>query len=376
MTSTETPSAQASVEALAAARRELERAEAAVEEIGESDLETLDSIYDEFTSLLGRYEDRASGSGNFQAFIEFQDHIAEFTQDLPEDLPERETFEEIDERLQKRRLTESDFEWARSRLEPVEDLIGRLEDRSEAERLLEATKGDVRTAIRETRNHIDRLETVRSLGAADLDAPVEALRDPIERYNESVREAVTAFRRTEPATEVLALFRTARRFPLVSVPEPPEDLWEYLESAPVGEEPIPTLLEYADYSRSKLAHYVESPATFARVVGGSRTYLNGIDAEPFTIDWPPPAAETIRWRGRELIAVLNRFAPKETIAAFRDAYEMARADPERYATLRRTARAKTELTESEREQVADGQIEDDLEAARERLETLEDALEG
>ncbi len=375
MTSTEID-VEARIEALAAARRELERAEAAVEAVGEPRLRDLESTYEDFTSLLGRYEDRATGSGNFQAFIEFQERIAEFTAELPEDIPERETFEAIDDRLQKRRLTDADFEWTRSRLEPVEDLIGRLEDRSEARHLLETTKGDVRQAIRETRDRIDRLETVRSLGAADLDAPVEALRDPIETYNESVRDAVRSFRRTEPSRDVLALFRTAERFPLVSVPEPPADLWSYLESAPVGDEPVPTLLEYADYSRSKLAHYVDSPATFARTVGGNRTYLDGIDAEPFTIDWPPPAAATIRWRGREYVAILNRFAPEETIAAFRAVYDMARAEPERYARLRRTARAKTELTETERERVANGQIEDDLAAAREQLESLEAALEG
>jgi hypothetical protein len=241
--------------------------------------------------------------------------------------------------------------------------------------LVAATKGDIRDAIQETRNRIDRLETVRSLGAADLDAPVEDLREPIEQYNDSVRQAVTEFRRSAPAREVLGVMQRAQRFPLLPVPEPPEDLQEYLDSADVGTEPIPTLLEYAEYSRSKLAHYVESPATFARIVGGNRTYLNGIDATPFTVDWPPPAAETLRWRGRELIAVLDRFAGEETIAAFRSAFEMARTDPERYSTLRLTARARNELSEEERKRVADGTIEADLAAARDRLETLQDALE-
>ena len=378
MPSTEDRSGQSTdalLEALAAARREREAAIERVEAIGEAELERLESYYEQFTTLLGRYEDRASGSGDFQAFVEFQEQLEEFTTDLPADLPERETFEAIDDRLQKRRLTESDFEWARSRLEPVEDLIGRLEERDDAHELVRATKGDIRAAIQETRTRIDRLETVRSLGAADLDAPVEDLREPIERYNESVREAVQEFRRSAPAREVLGVMQRAQRYPLVPVPDPPTDLQEYLESAEVGEEPIPTLLEYADYSRSKLAHYVEAPATFARIVGGRRTYLNGIDASPFTIDWPPPAAETLRWRGRELIAVLDRFAPAETIAAFRSAFEMARTEPQRYASLRLTARAKTELSDEERKRVAAGRIEADLAAARERLETLQAALE-
>ncbi|MBS3761539.1 DUF7118 family protein [Halodesulfurarchaeum sp.] len=372
---TDGQSTEALLEALAAARRERDAAVERVEAVGEAQLERLESFHEQFTTLLGRYEERASGSGDFQAFVEFQEQLELFTNELPADLPERETFEEIDDRLQKRRLTESDFEWAGSRLEPVEDLISRLEERTEANRLVAATKGDIRDAIQETRNRIDRLETIRSLGAADLDAPVEDLREPLERYNESVRQAVTEFRRSAPARDVLGVMQRAQRFPLVPVPEPPEDLQEYLDSAPVGTESIPTLLEYADYSRSKLAHYVESPATFARIVGGSRTYLTGIDATPLTVEWPPPAAETLRWRGRELIAVLDRFAPDETIAAFRSAFEMARTDPDRYASLRLTARAKTQLSDAERNRVADGRIEADLAAARERLETLRDALE-
>jgi hypothetical protein len=375
MTSTDEDSAGSLIEALEAARRERERAEKRVAEIGEDSLDTLQSYHDEFTTLLARYEDRASGSGDFQAFVKFQEELEAFTADLPEDLPERETFEEIDDRLQKRRLTESDFEWAYERLEPVEALIDRLAERSEADRLVETTTADISEAIRDTRERIDRLETVRKLGAADLDAPVFELRDPIERYNESVRSAVTEFRRSAPARRVLSVLHTARRFPLVPVPEPPEDLHSYLAAEPVGQEPIPTLLEYAEYSRSKLAHYVESPATFARVVGGNRTYLDGIDGEPFTIEWPPPPADRLRYRGRELIAVLSRFAPEETVAAFREVYELARADPERYATLRLTARARNELTAEERSAIAAGTVEDDLAAARDRLETLRDVLD-
>jgi len=376
MTSTDDKSAEALVEALEAARRERERAESQVEAIGEAELERLAEFHEEFRTLLAKYEDRASGSGDFRAFVKFQERLEEFTNELPAELPERETFEDIDDRLQKRRLTESDFDWARARLEPVEDLIGRLEERSDAKRLVETTKGDLRDAIRETRDRIDRLETVRSLGGADLDAPVADLRDPVEQYNQSVEAAMTEFRRSEPAREVLSVLDSARRFPLVPVPEPPEDLHEYLETEPVGTETIPTLLEYADYSRSKLGHYVESPATFARTVGGNRTYLDGIDADPFTIDWPPPAAEALRYRGRELVALLSRFAPEETIAAFRTVYDLAQGEPDRYARLRRTARARSELTEAERTKIAKGEIESELEAARERLNSLQDALEG
>lgn len=376
MTSTEADGTTSLVEALRAARRELEASQEAVAAVGEDDLDRLEDAYDEFTTLLDRYEDRASGSGDFQAFVKFQEELEGFTESLPSALPERETFEEIDDRLQKRRLTDADFEWARERLSPVEDLIDRLDRRTRAKRQVAQAEGDVQDAIRETKARIDRLETVRSLGEADLDAPVDRLREPIEGYNECVREAVEEFRRSEPAREVLSVLHAARNFPLVPVRAPPTDLREYLESEPVGKETIPTLLEYADYSRSKLEHYVDTPATFSRVVGGNRTYLDGIDAAAFTVEWPPPAARELRYRGRELVAMLSRFAPGSTIEHLRTVLERARADPEQYERLRHAARAREELTEDERERLAAGEIEAALAAARERLETLRAALEG
>ncbi|MFB6110597.1 MAG: hypothetical protein ABEJ60_06970 [Halodesulfurarchaeum sp.] len=363
------------IESLAAARSELERATEQVEAIGESRLRDLESALEGFTSLLSQYEESAAGSGDFRAFVEFQERLEHFVSDLPEDLPERETFEEIDETLQKRRLTDGDFEWARDRLDPVRELVDRLEARAEAEKRVRALEGQVREAIHEARERIDRLERVRRLGQADLDAPVADLRDPIERYNESVRAAVDSFRSEAPARDVLALRRTASHFPLVPVSEPPPDLVEYLRDAAVGAEPIPTLLEYAEYSHSKLDHYVEHPRTFSRVVGGNRTYLASMDADPFTIEWPPPAADRLRFRGRELVSLVNRFAPEATIAALRTVLDFARTEPERYARLRRSARARSELSASERERLAEGAVEADLDAERDRLAALEAALE-
>ena len=376
MTSTETDSTTTLVEALQAARRELEAAREQVAAVGEADLERLEDAHAAFTTLLDRYEDRASGSGDFQAFVKFQEELEQFTDGLPSDLPERETFEEIDDRLQKRRLTDADFDWARERLGPVEDLIDRLDRRSRAKRQVAQAEGDVQDAIRETKARIDRLETVRSLGEADLDAPVEQLRAPVDRYNEHVRDAVQDFRRSGPAREVLSVLYDARNFPLVPVRAPPTDLREYLETEPVGTETIPTLLEYVDYSRSKLEHYVDTPATFSRVVGGNRTYLDGIGATAFTVEWPPPAANRLRYRGRELITMLSRFAPAATIEHLRTVLERARGAPERYEALRHAARAREELSEPERERLAAGEVEADLEAARERLATLRAALEG
>lgn len=368
------PSTERLPEAVAEARADLEAAAAAVREIGEDRLESLAEAHEDLVGLLDAYEDRATGSGDFQAFVEFEDRLADFVEGLPEDLPERETFEAIDEDLQKRRLTVSDFEAARSRFDSVEELLDRLETRRAAAERVRHLEGEVRSAIRETTSRIDRLETVQSLAGADLDAPVEELRDPIERYNDAVATALDRARADWPARKLFAVLREARRFPLVPLSAPPEELYQYLETASVGEESVPTLLEYAGYSRSKLAHYVNSPSTFSRLVGGNRTYLQGIDPDPLQIDWPPPAARELRWQGRELVSMLSRLEAETAIEHLRSVLDIAREDPTRYAELRRTARAREELTDAEREQIASGTLTSDLEAARSRLEALQSLL--
>ncbi|MFB6153807.1 MAG: hypothetical protein ABEJ27_06100 [Halodesulfurarchaeum sp.] len=359
---------------LEAAAAELESAEERVEEIGEGRLRDLEDAHDQLRTLFGRYEERATGSGDFGAFIEFQERLAELVEDLPNDLPEREVFEDIDERMQKRRLTQSDFEEARDSLEPVADLLQRLEDRSAAKRQYRSVRHEVEDRIHELRDEIDRLEQVASLADVDLDAPTSELRERVEAYNESVRSAFQSFRSSASARAVIQLVQTAEQYPLIPFDDPPSDLASYLTEADVGNESLPTLLEYAEYSRSKLAHYVEEPATFQRVVGGNMTYLDRLDAEPLTIEWPPPSADELRWRGRELTSMLNRFAPSDPIEDLDRLLELAR-DESRYRELRLAARAGAELSEAERELVADGTVADRLAELRERRQELQDALD-
>lgn len=361
------------LERLQRAREEVDRARERVNEIGESRLRALEDAHGGALRLLGKYEERATGSGDFAGYLEFQEEIADFVEDLPDDLPEREAFESVDERMQQRRLSEHDFEAARETLERAGALADRLNERREAEDRLRSVRQAVRDRIYERRQEIARLETVRSLGQADLDAPIDVLREPIDAYNESITRAFEDFARDAPAREVLALVGTTRRYPLVEFEPAPEGLTEFLERHSAGAEPLPVLREYTEYSRSKLQHYVDEPATFQRLVGGNRTYLDRLDGEPLTIEWPPPPADELRWRAEELIAVANRFAPESTVATLQSVRELAR-DQSRYERLRQTARATVELTESERERIAEGSIETDLEAARERVSTLQSAL--
>lgn len=357
---------------LRAAADALDAAEERVAEFGEAELRALAEAHDEFTALLDRYEEPATGDGDFQQFIEFQESVAGFVDRLDEGLLLYEVFEECDEYLQQRRLTEGDFAHVREQLEPVADLAARLEERDEAREAYRSARTRIKQRRRELADRVADHERLRNLGQADLDAPTERLREPVETYNEQVREAFERFRREESARELLDTLADLAAIPLVPYEAPPEDLHGYVRDHEAGTEPVEQLLEYADYSRSKLAHYVADPDALKRSVATRRTYLRRLDAEPLTVDWPPPAPGVLRYRCRELTSAVNRVAP-DAVAALRAVRRLPRETD--YERLRTAAVARAELSPEERERVRSGAVETELERAREQRARLGEALE-
>ncbi len=357
---------------LEAAEEAVERAQERIDEFGEPELERLADAHDEFAALLDRYEEPATGDGDFQTFIEFQGKVADFVERLPDDLLLREAFEEADEHLQQRRLTESDFEQVRRDLEPVADLAARLDDRQDAIRDYRKAYADVRRRLNAVQDEIANLERLQRLGQADLEAPVEELREPIETYDESVTEAFQEYRTETPAREVLEFLVDVDAFPLVPFETPPDDLADYLRNSDAGEETIPHLLEMADYSRSKLDHYVDEPDRLKRTVATQQTFFRRLDAEPLTVGWPPPARGHLAWRCRELTSVVDRFAP-EVVADLRDVTALIRRED--YERLQESSVAQDALSDEERERLERGGVEDDLADLRAEREQLETALD-
>lgn len=365
------------VDDLEAAAADLQAAEAAVEERGEARLRRIRGATQDALDLLDRYEGSATGSGgeNFRAYVEFQEEFATFVENLDDDLPHRDAFEAALETVDKRRLTESDFEAAREALGPAREaaaILNRREsardDYREARRAVERRRSELEAEI------ADR-ERLLELGDADLDAPVEELREPIENYNDAVRDAFGTFRETSPARELLEFASTAQRYPLVDVPRPPDELRGYVHEKDAGEEPIPKLLEYAEYSRSKLAHYVDDPDELKRRVATHRTYLRRLDGSALTVEWPPSGADALRLRCDELISLVARFAPEDVVASLRTVRGLTRTG-DRYESLRNAAVAIEELGPDERERLRSGAVEAELEARRTELEAIEAGLDA
>lgn len=358
--------------AVRATREALADAEAAVADEGEMRLAAVRDAHREATGLLDRYEGRATGTGDFAAFVEFQEAFVELVEGLDDDLPGRDAFERAEELLDQRRLSEDDFEAARGELDEAAALVGLLEEREAARERYEAARRDARRRLRELDERIDELERLQRLGEADLDAPVERLREPVESYNDAVREAWREFRRGASAREVFRVVEASTAYPLVELRRPPPELREYIETAPAGTESIPTLLEYADYSVSKLDHYVENPGTLRTRVGTHRTYLERLGAEPLTVSWPPPPADRLRYLASERLSVVARFAPEDVVAAVRRVRDLP--ETVAYDRLREAALARDELDDAEQERLDRGAVSAELAAARDERGRIEAAL--
>ncbi|MFB6304078.1 MAG: hypothetical protein ABEH47_02845 [Haloferacaceae archaeon] len=353
-------------------RAERRQAREAVADRGEEDITAAADAYRQATTLLDRYEDSATGTGDFEAYVEFQEKFAGLVEGLPEDLPERDAFEAAAEAVDRRRLSDDDFAAAREALAPAAELLDLLERRDEAEERFRRARHEAREALDAVEDRIEDLERVRRLGDADLDAPVEALRDPIAAYNEAVADAFDEYERSASARALFSLLETTERYPLVDFRRPPRDLREYVAEYPAGEEPVPTLLEYADYSASKLDHYVDDPGALRARVATHRTYLERLDAAPLTVSWPPPAGDLLRMRGEELVAVVGRFADEDVVDLARTVRDLPRETD--YERLREAATARAELTERQRERLREGRVEADLDRLREARSKLTAAL--
>ena len=356
------------------AHEQLQQAQEQVDEFGQEELEQLAEAYNGFVALLERYEDQVVGDeGDFQTNIEFQSQIAEFTEELADDILLAETFDECNEHLKQRWFKTSHFEHVYEQLEPVADLVDRLETYEQRRTEYRNARKQLGQRIHDLEDKIATLERLVRLGDADLDAPTEQLREPIETYNEQVTDAFATFRRERSAREVLSFLDTTTAYPLVPFEKPPAELYSFVQDNPVGDEPLSKLVDYADYSRSKLDHYVDNPDQLKHIVGGQKVFLSGLDSEPLRIDWPPPSADKLRYRCRELTAVVNRL-DQDVVETLRAVEQLPRET--NYDQLRNSVMAKESLTDEERKRIQEEDIETQLSEAREQKARFIDALEA
>ena len=183
MSEAETAGAVARLEAAA---DELVSARASIEDVGEPRVQRVADAYGRFDALLDRYRERASGSGRetFKAYVEFEGKLAEFVEELPQDLHHREAFEAAEELLDRRRLEERDFDRARDALAPVREVAELLDERESAVADYREARHAVEARRREVDANVDDLEAVLAFDDIDFVIHTAAMKHvDITEYN-------------------------------------------------------------------------------------------------------------------------------------------------------------------------------------------------
>lgn len=351
---------------------ELRAIETRLSQLGESRVEATVDAYRQAGRVLDRYDDTAIGSGDFASYVQFRSKFEAAT-NVDEDILAADAFERANDAVDKRRLNESDFANARDALGDVEQYLTLLEDRDAARETYRITRKNAKDARDELAEQIHSLERTTEMADIDLSAPVEEIERVVSEYNEAVTEAFITFKRDASARELFGFLDTCRRYPLVTVDQPPRELREYVSDRPAGNEPLPELLEYAEYSPDKLRHYIDDPGALRTTVAVHQTYLDRITVDPLTIEWPSPPAAECRFLIRELIALVSRLTDNpDPVVALRELRSLTR-EP-RYENLRRAAVAKAALSDTEQKLIAAGAVGETLTRARETRRLVEDIL--
>jgi len=350
---------------------ELRRIENRIADLGRERVEAAADAYRRAHRVLDQYEEDAVGTGDFGSYVQFRGEFGEAV-DVDDDALAADAFAAADDAVDKKRLSEGDFAAASDALDPAGEYVDLLDAYDDAVDAYRIARKETKAAKKSLDSRLDALQEVAEMADADLDADVDRLREPIESYNESVREAFSSFYASASAREMFAFLDRADGTPFVDVDVPPTDLSDYVADYEAGEEPLPTLLEYADYSNSKLDHYVDDPGALRTAVAVHRTYIERLDGEPLTLDWPPAGGDELGYEIDELIPLVSRVADDETVATLRSVRELAREDD--YERLRRAAEVRDALDDDEVALLERGVVDERVRKAEQTRSIVEDVL--
>lgn len=350
---------------------ELRAIESRIESLGPERVESTVDAYRQAHRVLDQYEDDAVGSGDFASYVKFEGAFANAV-DVGSDALAADAFAAADEAVDKRRLSKGDFDAAREALKPAGEYLTLLTDRDDAVDAYRTARKEAIEARKGVEARLEALREIASMADADLGADVDRLRDPIETYNDGIRTGFDSFYQSASARDVFAFLDRADGTPFVDVDVPPADLRDYVTEYAAGEESLSTLLAYADYSNSKLEHYVDDPGALRTAVAVHRTYIERLDAEPLTLEWPPAPGDELVYAIDELVPLASRIADDETVATLRSVRDLAR--DEAYERLRRAAVVRDTLDAEALALIKDGVAEERVQEAEETLSLVEAVL--
>lgn len=349
----------------------LEDAHAEITSVGVETARSTREYYDRFAALVDRYREEATGTGEFESYVAFQEKMVDLLDRIdPETVYRAEDFEHAIDRFERRIIREKDFRRAERDLSAVRELVETIETAEELQAELEDERGRLESRRRELRSRLRTLE--REIQDADRieDVDPSELVSTIEAYNACVEDEFTEFLHSAPAIEVAGLGQKAADLPLVDVAPPDPAAVELLQSMDLGRETVPTLLEYAGYSDSKLAHYVDDPVEFRRTL--PRAWFETLSADDFSVSMDESGA-VMRYKLPELIRIVGEFADEECVGRLRKLHTLAETGE--YDPMRRAHRVANDLGTTDVETLRERKsaTESDLERIEERIERIESA---
>ncbi len=340
-----------------------------VEEAGAEPLRRAADLKSRFDAAVREYRDSATGRGDFGSYVEFRSIATAVEEAVEEDeVYGEDSFLQAAERFDRRTIREKHFERAERDLENVEDAVAALE---EAERLRDEADGErhrLRRRIDELEEERDelrgRLERAREHDDVDASELVEL----VGEYDRRVKEEFEGFRERASAADVVRVGARAGELPLVEDQAVDVDDARRVEDV-AGDRSAEEVLEMTGYSRSKLEHYVDDAVEFRRAV--PRSFLKSFDGSAFEIGFDEPA-DVVRYEAPELRKVVQEFADEDVVDLLRRIRRLALDD--RYEEMRRAHQAAGDVDVEEVRRRVD-ELEDEMEATRQRLEEVESAVE-
>lgn len=354
--------------------RDLERR---IEELGPGRLDRVEFLLSELKGLVREYEDKDRTFKTHRSLRMTLDRLARRIQKSYENEEIGEEVEHFDKALVHAR----DWHWKDTRraLEPLEEIAGLRDERNRVEKEIRRQKKARRKKRRELEERARRLRSLRDTrldpGAEEY---IHSIQERLDRVNERIVGVLDALVSNAPTREVIRLLGDVGIRPELGLPRAPDKsgLMGFLGSHPVGNEPIYRVLEYADYSDSRLSHYVDRPREFKDAMSANLAYLEKItDIRRLAPKLQVEPGGMLARRLSALTSLVSRagsLVEKDTSGLVQELREMRREVlsgeyARHFSSYRRIQR----LSQEERRLVEAGAVEDELAEVERRLEDYE-----
>jgi len=248
-----------------------------IEAVGDGRLVELEDIFGRTNSTIVEFDGKPNKYVYRVELVKQLDKIARKIQNSSKlSAEDIEKFDLVLSFLKKWRFTS-----AKDALKTIEPLAGlRVKKKGLVE---DYRKGHNRLKERRKtlKREISRLEGL--VEYPDVDEEDIALqRELLQDYNLKISELMRGFVQESSSREVIktgldALYHPELRFPHPYDQQSASELYIFLRSEKIGDEPVYKLLEYYRYSQDRLAHYLDDPARFKEVAESNVAWLESLN---------------------------------------------------------------------------------------------------